>query len=760
VGTDEKMAHLYRALWYDAPAPDWTWGLPLGNGRLGAMVFGGVTEDRVILNEKSVWEGVTPPKHRPNAKQLLDHIRELLFDGRYAEANRLCQDEFLHKRDRGRRYQPLGDLRLSFDATGEATDYVRRLDIGEAVGSVEFRQDGVRHLRETFVSAVDDVVVVRLSADAPGSLSFTVTFDRPLPTECEVVGPDMVRMHGHSAMDSESVGVAYEAWLRVVPEGGTLEVAGDGLRVSGADAATLLVTAATDYNLADPMRPREGDPALECRAILHEAAKKPYATLRADAVAEHRRLFDRVALALALPPGPEAPIDERIRCAKDGADDPDLLLFYFHYCRYIFISSGRPGSLPANLQGVWNPLIHPPFGSYFQYNVNFQENYWFAESLNLAECHEPFFDLTEALFDSGRESARAFGCRGFCPAGALTGAWLSTVPTGRTSWGMWVVAGAWNLLHYMDHYWFNMDRDFLRDRAWPLLRESCLFFLDWLVPDPKTGELVSGPSTSPENHFLDADGNRCCITMGCACDQELIWHTFRNFLVAADELGISDDGLLDDVRTAMGRLAMPSIGSDGRLMEWREEFTEAEPGHRHVSHLVGLMPGDRVSLRKTPELARAALASLDGRFAHGYHAQGWSLGWVASLLVRLGLGDRTLGLIEGTYTQKLYPNLFVDAHGNVQVGDMMGVSAAIAEMFVQSQEGDLHLLPALPTKWQRGSLKGFCARGGFVVDAEWADGRLTSATIHSRMGGPCAVRYGDTVATLETEAGADYALPL
>jgi alpha-L-fucosidase 2 len=325
---------------------------------------------------------------------------------------------------------------------------------------------------------------------------------------------------------------------------------------------------------------------------------------------------------------------------------------------------------------------------------------------------------------------------------------------------MWFAAGAWNLLHYMDHYWFNPDRNFLRERAWPVLRESCLFFLDWLVPDPATGELVSGPSTSPENRFLDEDGNVCCITMGCACDQELIWHTFRNFLMAAEELGIDDDELLDDVRGTMDRLAMPTIGSDGRIMEWREEFPESEPGHRHVSHLLGLMPGDRIGLRKTPELARAALASIDGRFAHGYHAQGWSLGWVASLLVRLGKGDRTLELIEDTYTQKLYPNLFVDAHGNVQVGDMMGVTAAIAEMLVQSQDGDIHLLPALPAEWRSGSLKGFCARGGFVVDARWADGRLTSATIHSRAGGPCSVRYGDRVIALETEAGTDHVVRL
>jgi alpha-L-fucosidase 2 len=759
MGNDGQTRHFYRSLWYDAPAEDWTWALPLGNGRLGAMLFGGVSEERLVLNEKSVWEGVTPPRHRSNAKELIDHMRELLFAGRYHEANEFCQEHFLQKPQRGRRYQPLGDLRLQFDGTDEVADYVRRLDIADAVGSVELRRGAVTYRREAFVSATDDVIVLRLSADTPGSLSFSATLDRPLPTECEVVGDDMIRMHGHTGGDPEAVGVNYEAWGTVIPEGGSLTSAGEGLRVEGADAVTLLVTAATDYNLADPMTSREGDPARECREILEAAARKSYATLLADAMVEHRRLFDRVELDLDVAPGPDTPIDERIRLAKEGAADPELLLFYFHYCRYIFISSSRSGSLPANLQGVWNPLIHPPFGSYYQYNVNFQENYWFAESLNLAECHEPFFDLTEALLDSGRETARVLGCRGFCPAGALTAAWLCTVPTGATTWGMWFVAGAWNLLHYMDHYRFNPDAGFLRERAWPVLRESCLFFLDWLVPDPETGELVSGPSTSPENRFLDEDGERCCITMGCACDQELIWHTFRNFLFAADELGI-DDELIDQVRTAMDRLGMPKIGADGRIMEWRQELPEAEPGHRHVSHLVGLMPGDRISLRKTPDLAAAALASIDGRFAHEYHAQGWSLGWITALLARLGQGDRVLDLIESTYTQKLYPNLFVDAHGNVQVGDMMGVPAAMVELLVQSQDGDLHLLPALPAQWQSGRLKGFCARGGFVVDAEWSGGKLTSATIHSRQGGPCPVHYDGKTTTLETQAGETYALPI
>ncbi len=656
-------------------------------------------------------------------------------------------------------FQPLGYLRMEIAGGAEATGYRRELDIERAVATVAYEQDGVRHRREAFVSSVDDVIVVRLSADRPGALSLDLTLDHPAGLRGEAVSPDMMKLSGQAGHDGEQLGVKFEGWTRVRHEGGSMEAADDRIRIGGADAVTIFITAATDYNPDDPSRPRTDDLGAECRARLDAASRLPYEELLDRHVAEHRRLFDRVSLSIDLPAGPDLPMDQRVRRVRDGAEDSELLLYYFHYCRYVFISSSRAGSLPSNLQGVWNPLMSPPWHSHYQYNVNSQENYWFAESLNLSECHEPYLEYTERLTEAGKRTARLYGCRGSVSAGALSDAWLTSRCHGNTVWGMWVVAGPWNALHLMEHYRFTLDEDFLRERAYPVLRETCLFLLDWLVEDPDTRQLVSGPSTSPENRFLDEDGNRCTLTMGCACDQEIIYDAFTNLLEAADVLG-TEDQLVRDVRDALKNLAMPTIGEDGRMKEWRHDLAEAEPGHRHVSHLWGLMPGNRISVRKTPDLARAVRASVDGRLASNYHAQGWSLGWVTCLLVRLGEGDRTLDLIEQSYSRKLYPNLFVDAHDQVQVGDMMGVPAAMAEMLVQSQDGEVHLLPALPAQWRTGSLRGFCARGAVTVDLSWADGRLQTAAVASAKGGPCTVRYGEDTVTIETEPGVECRVPL
>lgn len=747
------MRGLYRAMWYDSPGEDWESGLPLGNGRLGAMVFGGVAHDQVLLNEKTVWAGGPAPKMPPDTVQRLEQLRQMLFDGEYARAERYCQEEFMVDDTVEARYQPLGSLRMDFDLPGEARNYRRELDIGRALATVTFELDGVVHRREAFVSPVDDVIVVRLNAGRPGRISGRFTLNRPADFQCRAGGEGVLRLWGRP----EEGGVGFEAWLKVLAEGGSVRTQDTGIRVDGADAVTLFVAAATDYNLAEPTEPLSEDLGAACREVLEAVASRPCERLVEDHVREHRRLFDRVALEIDLPPGLDLPMDRRVARVKGGKSDPELLLYDFHYCRYILISSSRPGTLPSNLLGVWNPLLEPPWHGHYQYNVNSQENYWIAESLNLSECHEPWFALNEALLPSGRETARALGCGGWVAGGAYTTAWLATIPQGVTAWGMWFVAGGWNLLHFMEHYRFTRDEEFLRERAYPLLAESCRFFLDWLVEDPETGELISGPSTSPENRFLDEEGNRCCVTMGCSCDQEIIRDTFTNLLEAAELLDI-ESALTAEVENALDRLALSRVGSDGRLMEWRREFTEAEPGHRHVSHLYGFMPGDRITLSKTPDLVEAVRKSVDRRLASNYHAQGWSLGWVISILVRLREGDRALGLIEDSYFPKFYPNLFIDAHGRVQVGDMMGVPAAMAEMLVQSHDGEIHLLPALPAAWGSGRLRGFCARGAFTVDIEWRDGRLTSAAVRSQKGGECRLRYGDEVRTLKTEPGCDYAV--
>ncbi len=519
---------------------------------------------------------------------------------------------------------------------------------------------------------------------------------------------------------------------------------------------TVLVAIATDYRFDDPSRPLPGDLTAACRQRLDDAAGRPYEELREHHESDHGRLFGRVDLQLAVDAGGDRATDARVSAAAAGVADPGLLLLYFHYCRYLFIAASRPGTLPANLQGVWNPLLRAPWHSDYHINVNLQEAYWLAEPLALPECHEPLFHLTERLRVAGGRAARELGCRGFF-AGVDTDAWGYAAVYGEPLWGMWLMGAAWCAQHMIDHYRYTRDRAFLSERAYPVLRDCTLFLLDWLAVDPDDGTLVSGPGASPENRFLDANGRACSLSMGCACDQEIIWHTFDGFIEAAEILEI-DDGLLRQVRAARDRLALPAIGSDGRLREWRHEPAEAEPGHRHVSHLYGLMPGYRVQPDRDPELARAAQRSVEHRLRHDYDAQGWSLGWIAAILARLRLGDRALELIERSFARKLYPNLFVDAHGQVQVGDMMGVAAAITEMLLQSHAGVIHLLPALPSAWADGSFRGFRARGAFSVDARWRGGALAEALVRADRGGRCRVRYGSTVQELQTRAGGSYTL--
>ena len=761
-----------HCLWYDAPAAldrpvsdrdrparGWSAALPLGNGRMGAMIYGGVARDQVLLNEKTIWAGPPVPAMQPHARRHVAELRRLLSAGRYFDAERYCQRHLLAPRITPRSYQPAGYLAMELGHEEAAvSDYRRRLDLRTAVATVDYRCARVRHRREAFVSAADDVVVLRLDADEP-CVGATFALQHP-GGESGVAdrrsGAELV-MTARAGHGGEHAGVRFAVVVRLIVDGdgGPVDTP-ESLRVRGARSVTVLAAIATDYRLDDPARPLSGDLVGACRRRLDDAAGRPYAELRARHESDHGRLFGRVDLQLAVDANRDRAMDARVNAAAAGVRDPGLLLLYFHYCRYLFIAASRPGTLPANLQGVWNPLLRAPWHSDYHLNVNLQEAYWLAEPLALPECHEPLFHLTERLAVAGGRAARELGCRGFF-AGVDTDAWGYAAVYGEPVWGMWLMGAAWCAQHMIDHYRYTQDRTFLSERAYPVLRECTLFLLDWLAVDPDDGALVSGPGSSPENQFLDASGRACSLSMGCACDQEIIWHTFDGFIEAAEILEI-DDCLLHQVRAARDRLALPAIGSDGRLREWRHEPAEAEPGHRHVSHLYGLMPGYRVQPDRDPELARAAQRSVEHRLRHDYDAQGWSLGWIAAILARLRLGDRALELIERSFARKLYPNLFVDAHGQVQVGDMMGVAAAITEMLLQSHAGVIHLLPALPAAWTDGSFRGFRARGAFSVEARWRGGGLTEAVIRADRGGRCRVRYGSTVKELRTRAGGSYTL--
>lgn len=744
-------------LWYDRPATNWTEALPVGNGRLGGMVFGGVETERIQLNEDTVWAGPPVPEDRPEARTAIEEARRLIFAGRYVEAEKLVEERVLAPRISPRSYQTLGDLHLSFPAAGPAGGYRRSLDLDRAVATTSFTVDGASVVREVFVDPVDHVLVVHITGGRAGSLSFDARMERQVDAEVERVGDNGLALRGQAQHKGSQRGVRFEARMRVLAQGGTVRAADGLVRVEGADEATILIAAATDYNAADPLTPLTRDRGVECEETLDAAAAKGAPALRAQTVAEHRRLFRRVDLDLGGWEAGARPTDARLAAVQAGARDPALEALLFQYGRYLLICSSRPGTMAANLQGIWNDLIEAPWNSDYHININIQMNYWPAEVTGLPECHEPFFDLIERLLPAGRRTARnLMGGDGFC-AVHTTDAWYWTTPCGRPKYGMWMMGGAWCTQHFMEHYRYTLDRTFLERRAWPVLKEASLFMLGWLVEDPSTGLLVSGPSTSPENTFFVSEKVRASLSMGCAMDQQIVWDLFQNTLEAASILNIRDD-VTSRIEAAMGRLAPTRIGADGRINEWLHDLPEAEPGHRHMSHLFGLHPGRQFNPRDTPDMMNAARKVLESRLARGGGHTGWSRAWIINFWARLGDGVRAGENLHALLVKSMHPNLF-DNHPPFQIDGNFGATAGIAEMLMQSHTRDpdgryeIWLLPALPPDWPDGSVSGLRARGGFEVDIEWRAGRLWRAVVRSPVGAECALRYGDRSITTEIPTG-------
>jgi len=742
-------------LWYDQPARKWEEALPVGNGRLGAMVFGKNKEERIQLNEETYWSGGPYSTVVKGGYQYLKEIQQKVFDGKFLEAHNLFGRQLMGYPVEQQKYQSLGNLHLFFKNQDSVTAYKRWLDLATGIAGVSYESEGIRYQRETFASAPGQVIVVRLTASKPGSISFTANLRGERNQAHSNYATDYFRMdpYGQDGLiltgkSADYMGVEgklrYEARIKAVNEGGTITTNGVDLIVTKADAVTLYFAAATNFvNYKDV----SGNPHQRVENYFSRLTNKSFVSILNDAITDHSNYFNRVSLKLPASPQSFLPVTERIKRIQ-SAPDPAMTALSYQFGRYLMIASSRPGTQPANLQGIWNDNMNPSWDSKYTTNINTEMNYWPVESGNLSECAEPLLRMMQDITDQGTQVAREhYGARGWV-LHQNTDLWRVDAPMDGPTWGTFTVGGAWLCTQLWEHYAYTKDKNYLKE-VYPLLEGSVQFFMDFLVPHPNGKWLVTNPSTSPEN-FPDGGGNKpyfdevtagfregTTICAGSSIDMQILYDLFGYFTEAAAVLHISDS-LIQQVKAAREKLVPPQIGKDGSLQEWADDWKSLEENHRHFSHMYGLYPGKVLYEKRTPALIDAYKKVLEER---GDASTGFSRAWKMALWARLGDGNRANKIFKGYLQEQTCTSMFALCGRSLQVDGNFGVTAAVTEMLLQSQDGWIRLLPALPVEWNEGSFSGVCARGAFELDFSWKDGKVTQLNITSKAGETCRIEW-------------------